>query len=464
MQCPYCFAQLPDGSQACGYCGGQLYNEMQYSTNYPNGQDNYNQNANPEYPNYPGSADMNQYNQYDNQAQPQDYNQYNNQAQPQDYNQYNNQAQPQDYNQYNNQAQPQDYNQYNKQAQPQDYNQYNQNTYPQQAYGYDNNAYNQQAIPYQAATTAPKPAKSGSGKSNKAIIISVIAVAVIAIIIGLVLIIGGGKNKDKDKDKDPVTTTEATTTEATTTEEPTTEATTTEATTTEEPTTEATTTEEPTTETPVTTGNYNGKYVFTHYDQNGELVPVGDVENTTGSHLDSTMMIYNNTCLLLSDMENVSKVYCDITIQDGVVSLDDGSEIVSGTYNQEEQTIRITYNDTTMVYTLDPGDGSTYDMAGDYSLAYGMYGNETYTLESMRETMEDPSYDMTLKVYGVLCTLTSFENGSIKVGSTYLQAVGTDLYFEDGSGAIMGEYNPENQTITMFTSGLDLVFELDTAQ
>ena len=114
-----------------------------------------------------------------------------------------------------------------------------------------------------------------------------------------------------------------------------------------------------------------------------------------------------------------------------------------------------------------PYEGSPLLQAAEFghmALAYGMYGNETYTLESMRETMEDPSYDMTLKVYGVLCTLTSFENGSIKVGSTYLQAVGTDLYFEDGSGAIMGEYNPENQTITMFTSGLDLVFELDTAQ
>lgn len=437
MQCPNCFAQLPEGSASCGYCGCQLYSEMQYTPDYSNQQSYYNQGVNQEYPNYPGSGDMNQYNQYDNQAQPQNPNQY--------------VSQGQDYNQYN---------QYDNQAQTPDYNQYNQNVIPQP--GYENyNMYNQQATPYQAAAAAPQPTKSGNGKSNKIIIISVIAVAIIAIIIGLVLILGGDKDKDKKSGSGK-------TTEATTTEEPTTEATTTEATTTEATTTEATTTEEPTTEATteavVTSDGYNGKYVFTHYDEDGVLIPASEVADYTGSNLDMYLMVYDNTCLLLSATEEGKKVYCDITIQDGVVTLDDGQELVNGTYNEEEQTIRIMYNNSTMVYTLDPGDGTTYDMVGDYSLAYSTYGTEIYTLEQMRETMGDSTYDMTLKVYGVICTLTAFENGSINIASTSLEAIGTDLYFKDGEGAIMGKYNPDDQTITMYTSGVDLVFELDTAQ
>lgn len=432
MQCPNCFAQLPEGSVACGYCGTQLYNEMQYSADTNNQQGYYNQMPGQEYPSYPNTGDMNQYNQYNQMP---------------------------GYNQYDQNAQVPGYNQYDQNPQGAGYN--------QAAYGYDNNTYNQQ--PYQAAAPAAQPASGGNGKSNKALIISIIAVAVVALIIGLILILGG----DKDKDKDSNTTTEATTT----TEEPTTEATTTEATTTEEPTTEATTTEattteattteEPTTEAVTSTlSGYNGKYVLSHFEENGSMVPVEEVSDTTGIALDMNIMVYNDTCLLdSSGMEDGGKAYCDITIDEsGAVELDDGHTIMDGIYDKEAQTISLKYNGTNMIFTLDPGDGSTYDMAGDYTLSCGISQGTEYSLEELREMMGDSTYNMTLKVYGVICTLTSFEGGSINIASTTLETVGTDLYFQDGTGGLMGKYNPDDETITIYTTGVDLVFVPGTPQ
>ncbi len=432
MQCPNCFAQLPDGSASCGYCGSQLYNEMQYNPDYSNQQGYYNQNNTPEYPTYPGYDNMNQPNQYNQGAQQPVMNQYNQNPQGMDYNQY---------------------------------NQYNQGATPDMPYGYDSNMYNQQT-PYQAAANSPQAPKTG--KSNKALIITIVAVAAVALIVGLVLIIGGGK-KDKDKEKTTeVTTEEPTTTEATTTEEPTTtEATTTEATTTEEPTTTEATTEEPTTEatTSTTLTGYNGKYVLTHFDDNGELVEASVVEESTGKSLEMYIMLYNDTCLLdASGMDGGAKAYCDFTIDGNAITIDDGYDVVEGTYDEETQTLHVTYDQTNMIFTLDPGDGQTYDMAGDYTLSYGISGGTEYTLEELREMMDDSTYNMTLKVYGVICTLTAFEDGSINIASTTLETVGTDLYFMDGTGALMGEYDPDTQTITIFTTGVDLIFELGTPE
>ena len=78
--------------------------------------------------------------------------------------------------------------------------------------------------------------------------------------------------------------------------------------------------------------------------------------------------------------------------------------------------------------------------------------------------MNDPEYDMKLKVYGVLCTLTTFENGNINIASTTMETIGTDIYMGDSTGALIGQYNPDNQTITIFTNGVDLVFELGAPQ
>ncbi len=388
MQCPNCFAQLPEGSTYCSYCGSQFYNQMQYT---PDASYQYNQ----AYPNY------------------------------------------------------QDVNQYNPGEPAPSYN-----AIPGQemGYGYDSNAYNQQPIAYQPVSpsgNAPSGEKKGP---NKPLLIAIISFAVVAFILGIALIIKGGK--DKDDKKTTEATTEITTTEATTTEAPTTtEATTTEATTTEEPTTEATT------EAVVVTDGYNGKYVFTHYVEGDELIPVTDVAASTGADLDMYIIAYDNTCLLMAPSKG--KVYCDFSIVDGVVSMDDGVEVVNGTYNEEDQTLTMVYDDTTMLYTLEPWDGTTYDMVGDYTLAYATYGTEVYDLETLREKMGDPEYSMTMKVYGVICTLTSFENGSISVASTYMEAMGTNLFFEDGEGTLMGQYDPDAKTITMYTNGVDLTFELD---
>lgn len=454
MQCPNCFAQLPEGSVACGYCGTQLNNQMPYTPDMSNQQGYYNQAPSQDYPNFPGGDNMNMYNQPG-----QDYNQN------MQYNQYDQGMQSQDYNQYPNMASP-GYNQYDNQANTPAYD---QGMTPQAAYGYDN-TYNQQAAPYQTAATIPNSGNSGGGKTgggkNKILIISVVAVAAIALIIGLVLILGGGKDKDKDSKK---TTEEPTTTEATT-EATTTEATTTEATTTEEPTTEATTTEEPTTEATTesvasTLSGYNGKYVLSHFDQDGVTATVEEVAEYSDTSLEMSLVIYNNTCLLdATGMDNGGKYYCDITIEDGAVTLDDGYEVIEGTYDEEKQQISMLYNGTNMIYTLDPGDGTTYDMVGDYVLSYGIADGTEYSLEELREMMGDPEFDMTLKVYGILCTLTSFEDGTISVASTTMEAVGTDLYFQDGDGALMGTYDPDNQTISIFTGGVDLIFELGTRE
>ena len=335
--------------------------------------------------------------------------------------------------------------------------QYNQ-AYPNYQNYQDMNQYNQgaQAPGYNPMAYQPTPSanSTGGGKKgpNKTLLIAIISFAVVAFILGIALIIKGGK--DKDDKKTTEATTEATTTEAPTTTEATTEATTTEATTTEEPTTEATT------EAVVVTDGYNGNYVFTHYVQDdGELLPVSEVAATTGEDLDMSIIVCDNTCLLVAP--NKGKVYCDFSIENGVVSMDDGMEVVTGTYNEEDQTMTIAYNDTTMLYTLEPWDGTTYDMAGDYTLAYATYGTEVYDLEQLREKMGDPEYSMTLKVYGVLCTLTAFENGSINVASTYMETMGTLIFFDDGDGTLIGQYDPDAKTITMYTKGVDLTFELD---
>ncbi len=374
MQCPNCFAQLPEGSTYCSYCGSQFYNQVQYTPDANNDLYQYNQ----PYPNYQNYQDMNQYNQ------------------------------------------------------------------GAQAPGYNPMGYQ----------PLPSTNTSGNGKKgpNKTLLIAIISFAVVAFILGIALIIKGGKDKD-DKKTTEATTTEATTTEEPTTTEATTEATTTEATTTEEPTTEATT------EAVVVSDGYNGNYVFTHYVQDGELLPVSEVASVTGENLDMSIIVYDNTCLLTAP--NKGNVYCDFAIENGVVSIDDGMEIVTGTYNEEDQTMTIEYNGTTMLYTLEPWDGTTYDMAGDYTLAYATYGTEVYDLEQLREKMGDPEYSMTLKVYGVICTLTSFENGSVNIASTYMETMGTLIFFEDGDGTLIGKYDPDAETITMYTTGVDLTFELD---
>ncbi len=394
MQCPNCFAQLPEDAISCEYCGSQFYNQMQYTPDANNASYQYNQ----AYPNY---QDMNQYNQ-DGQAQG-----------------------------------------------------YNHNVAPQAGFGYDNYVYNQQPMTYQPTTPTGSTSNGGKKGPNKVLLVSIISFSIVAFILGIALIIKGGKDKDSKKTTEStteMTTTQTTTTEATTTEKPTTEATTTEATTTQEPTTEAV----------VVTDGYNGKYVFTHYVQDDELIPVSDVAASTGADLDMCMIIYDNTCLLMAP--SAGKVYCDFTIENGVVSMDDGVEVVNGTYNEEDQTIIMEYNDTTMLYALEPWDGTTYDMVGDYTLAYATYGTEVYDLETLREKMGDPEYSMTMTVYGVICTLTSFENGSINVASTYMESMGTTLFFEDGEGTLIGHYDPDAKTITMYTNGVDLTFELDGQQ
>lgn len=384
MQCPNCFAQLPEGAVSCNYCGSQFYNQMQYTPDYANQQIN-NPGAYPAYSNYPDSNNMNQY---------------------------------------------------------------QQGNMPQQPYDYNNYSYN-------GAAPTGDTTQGGKKKPNTVLLISIISFAIVAFILGIALIIKGGKDKDSK-------TTEATTTEATTTEEPTTTEATTEATTTEATTTEATTTEEPTTEATVEIDGYKGKYIFSDYVMDGELVSVYDVAQGTGTNLDIYMMIYGNTCLLIAPESG--KAYCDFSIVDGVVTIDDGVEPITGTYDEENHTITVVYNETTMIYTREEWDGTTYDMVGDYSLLEAVYGDEVYDLETLREKMGDPNYDITLKVYGALCTLTAFENNSLSVGTSYMEAIGTDLYFEDSQSAIMGKYDPDTKTITMYTNGVDLVFELDEAQ
>ncbi len=66
MQCPNCFAQLPDNQPSCGFCGTVIYNQMQYTTDANNPAFQYNQ----PYPNYPNYQDMNQYNQQAMSYQP----------------------------------------------------------------------------------------------------------------------------------------------------------------------------------------------------------------------------------------------------------------------------------------------------------------------------------------------------------------------------------------------------------
>ena len=66
MQCPNCYAQLPDNQPSCGFCGTVIYNQMQYTTDANNPAFQYNQ----PYPNYPNYQDMNQYNQQAMSYQP----------------------------------------------------------------------------------------------------------------------------------------------------------------------------------------------------------------------------------------------------------------------------------------------------------------------------------------------------------------------------------------------------------
>ena len=58
----------------------------------------------------------------------------------------------------------------------------------------------------------------------------------------------------------------------------------------------------------------------------------------------------------------------------------------------------------------------------------------------------------------------TFENGNINIASTTMETIGTDIYMGDSTGALIGQYNPDNQTITIFTNGVDLVFELGAPQ
>ncbi len=100
--------------------------------------------------------------------------------------------------------------------------------------------------------------------------------------------------------------------------------------------------------------------------------------------------------------------------------------------------------------------GGKYD--GKYKLTECSSMGMTFTVEEM-EQMSGQSFDMTIIIKGSKCTLDAKAMGYDKA-SCKIKFDGEDVTLIDGDETLYGTYDPEAKTITISSSGVDMVFTL----
>lgn len=100
--------------------------------------------------------------------------------------------------------------------------------------------------------------------------------------------------------------------------------------------------------------------------------------------------------------------------------------------------------------------GGKYD--GKYKLTECSSMGMTFTVEQMEE-MSGQSFDMTIIVKGSKCTLDAKAMGYDKA-SCKIKFDGEDVTLIDGDEELYGIYDAEAKTITISSSGVDMVFTL----
>ena len=101
-------------------------------------------------------------------------------------------------------------------------------------------------------------------------------------------------------------------------------------------------------------------------------------------------------------------------------------------------------------------DTDIHDYDGTYVLSSCKSDGQSFTIEEM-ESASGQSFDMSLIVNGSVCTLNAEAMGYDST-TCKIKFDGTDVTLMDGTDEMYGTYDPEQESITISSAGVDMIF------